>query len=118
VAVSERIFPALESPCIVSLLPLKFDSILLPGLSGRRKRCVNHAKLEETRECQGCLGRGWMTLVIQPNVKVNGTIGCTSVLLDFWVGYGYSSSRRRNRALLLCFSCRQKPFSLSSRFIV
>ena len=66
-AVSEEIFPALEynrprckllafrfivlnSSCIVSLLPLKFGSILLSGLPGRRKICMNHTKHEETRE--------------------------------------------------------------------
>ena len=82
-----------NSLCIVSLLPLKFDSILLPGLSGRRKRYVNHAKQEETRERQGCPERGGVTRALQPNVQVNGTIGYTTVLLDCWVDYGYPSTR-------------------------
>lgn len=52
-----------SSSCIVSLLPLKFASILILDLSGRRKTCVNHAhaKQEETQERQGCLGMGRVT---------------------------------------------------------
>ena len=32
------------------------NDILLPGLSGRRKRCVDDAEQGEARECQGCVG--------------------------------------------------------------
>ena len=92
------------------------QGILLSGLSGRKK-CVNYAKQEETREYQGCLGV-WVTPGSQPNLQVNGNIRYTTILLDCWVDYGYSSSRRGNRPMCVCFPCRQKASSLSSRFIV
>src|ERR1700712_1616688 len=93
------------------------NGILLPGLSRRRKGSVNHAKKEETRECQGCLGRGWVTLVTQSNAHVNGIIRHRTVVLDSYVGYGYSSSRRGYCVMWFCISCRQKKSFLSGSFI-
>ena len=97
------------------------QGILLPGLSGRKK-CVNYAKYhrkkhENAKDAWGVWGV-WVTPGPQPNLQVNGKIRYTTILLDCWVDYGYSSSRRGNRPMLLCFSCRQKASSLSSRFIV
>ena len=98
-----------------SAQPVLTSSYGTPELSGRRKRYVNNFKQEESQEGQACWGRGSVILASQH--KVSGTIGYTTGLSDGWVHYEYSSTRRGNRVMLLCFVIWQRTSSFSGGFI-